>query len=63
MYHMRWVRLGVEELVEMLEKDEINQAEFDKIAKEVVDTLLTLVGMDEETPDDNFIAFVEHYTY
>lgn len=61
MYDMKAVKSGVEELTEQLETAEITQDVFNGIAHEVVDLLLILVRMDKESPDDNFIDFVEHY--
>lgn len=41
----------------------IDKEMFDKVAADVCHTLITLVQGDDESPDDDFINFVECYLY
>ena len=66
MYNLLSIRKEVGELqeeLELMQCEDLTQEQFDKIAADVVSILLGLVDLDNESPDDNFIAFVEAYQF
>ena len=63
-YNIKHIKDELREVIGKIDNhDTINRAEFDAIASKVVSTLLSLVETDDKTKDNNFIDFIEHYTY
>ena len=63
-YNLKHLIDDAQNIVDRISETEtLDKAGFERTANDVVTLLLALVEIDDDTPDNNFIDFVEAYIY